>query len=56
MEANKFVLSECCYRHFVCPGVVDIPEFYNDAVNEPDFNIKDDYRRWTEVRAVCVVV
>jgi hypothetical protein len=24
-------------------------EFYNDAVNEPDFNIKEDYKRWNTV-------
>ncbi|WIA41938.1 hypothetical protein OEZ86_009249 [Tetradesmus obliquus] len=26
--------------------LLDMAEFYNDAVNEPDFNIKEDYKRW----------
>jgi hypothetical protein len=26
-----------------------LADFYNDAVNEPDFNIKEDYKRWTSV-------
>lgn len=30
-------------------GVLDMSDFYNDAVNEPDFNIKEDYRRWSNV-------
>lgn len=30
--------------------LLDMAEFYNDAVNEPDFNIKEDYKRWNAVR------
>jgi hypothetical protein len=30
--------------------VLDMRDFYNDAVNEPDFNIKEDYKRWKAVR------
>jgi hypothetical protein len=29
--------------------VLDMAEFYNDAVNEPDFNFKEDYKCWTSV-------
>jgi len=32
--------------------VLDMRHFYNDAVNEPDFNIKEDYKRWKAV-SVC---
>jgi len=30
--------------------VLDMRDFYNDAINEPDFNIKEDYKRWKAVR------
>jgi hypothetical protein len=30
-------------------SLLDMAEFYNDAVNEPDFNIKEDYKRWNSV-------
>ena len=26
-------------------------EFYNDAVNNDDFNLKEDFRRWKSVSA-----
>lgn len=29
--------------------VLDMADFYNDAVNEPDFNFKEDYKCWTSV-------
>ena len=29
-------------------------EFYNDAVNNEDFNIKEDFRRWIQVRVLEV--
>lgn len=29
--------------------VLEMPDFYNDAVNEPDFNFKEDYKCWTSV-------
>eukprot|EP00879_Flechtneria_rotunda_P008144 GHRR01008529.1.p1 GENE.GHRR01008529.1~~GHRR01008529.1.p1 ORF type:complete len:494 (+),score=174.37 GHRR01008529.1:547-2028(+) len=28
--------------------VLDATEFYNDVVNEPDFNIKQDYKHWMQ--------
>eukprot|EP00882_Tetradesmus_deserticola_P023656 GHRQ01025760.1.p1 GENE.GHRQ01025760.1~~GHRQ01025760.1.p1 ORF type:complete len:434 (+),score=180.85 GHRQ01025760.1:112-1413(+) len=28
-------------------ALLEPAEFYNDAVNEPDFNIKEDYKRWS---------
>lgn len=31
--------------------VLDMADFYNDAVNEPDFNFKEDYKCWTSVSA-----
>jgi hypothetical protein len=30
-------------------ALLEMSEFYNDAVNEPDFNIKEDYKRWNAV-------
>lgn len=30
-------------------GAVPFSEFYNDAVNNEDFNIKEDFRRWKAV-------
>lgn len=43
----------CCV---VCAGallqstsVLDMADFYNDAVNEPDFNYKEDYKCWNSV-------
>eukprot|EP00877_Chromochloris_zofingiensis_P010517 jgi/Chrzof1/5719/Cz16g12280.t1 len=27
-------------------GAVELSEFYNDAVNNEDFNVKEDFRRW----------
>lgn len=34
---------------------VPYTEFYNDAVNNEDFNLKEDFRRWKSVslRRVC---
>jgi hypothetical protein len=32
-------------------SLLEMSEFYNDAVNEPDFNIKEDYKRWNTVGA-----
>jgi hypothetical protein len=29
--------------------VLDMADFYNDAINEPDFNFKEDYKCWTSV-------
>jgi len=29
-------------------GIVSFTEFYNDAVNNEDFNIREDYRRWKQ--------
>lgn len=29
---------------------VPYEEFYNDAVNNEDFNLKEDFRRWKSVR------
>jgi hypothetical protein len=31
-------------------------EYYNDAVNEPYFNIKEDYKRWNTVGVFCSTV
>jgi hypothetical protein len=30
-------------------ALLEMSEFYNDAVNEPDFNIKEDYKHWNTV-------
>jgi hypothetical protein len=29
-------------------------DFYNDAVNEPDFNFKEDYKCWNAVSLTLV--
>lgn len=33
-------------------GAVELSEFYNDAVNNEDFNVKEDFRRWKNVSMV----
>jgi hypothetical protein len=30
-------------------ALLEMCEVYNDAVNEPDFNIKEDHKRWNTV-------
>jgi hypothetical protein len=41
----------CCAVRFTIQGtfVLDMADFYNDAINEPDFNFKEDYKCWTSV-------
>eukprot|EP00882_Tetradesmus_deserticola_P027453 GHRQ01030396.1.p3 GENE.GHRQ01030396.1~~GHRQ01030396.1.p3 ORF type:complete len:101 (-),score=41.75 GHRQ01030396.1:151-453(-) len=34
-------------------ALLEPADFYNDAVNEPDFNIKEDYKRWSSVRGAA---
>lgn len=40
------------------PALLPVPytEFYNDAVNADDFNLKEDVRRWKSVSGVIVFV
>ena len=35
-------------------GQLCFKDFYNDAVNNDDFNLKEDYHRWKDpTRSVC---
>jgi hypothetical protein len=36
-------------------ALLEMSEFYNDAVNEHDFNIKEDYMRWNTVGHLSVL-
>lgn len=35
-------------------GVLACDDFYNDAVNNDEFNVKEDLRRWKHVRVRVV--
>jgi hypothetical protein len=45
----------CIWNASSQQALLEMSEFYNDAVNEPDFNIKEDYKRWTAVGVLFCV-